>query len=162
MLFSGGGEDWPGNRSPTERSQIMDSPTAAATASATRASATGEQAWLTAVLRPAGSLDQAAVARLRAAVGHLAAASDMVLVDLTAADVRAARALALALREPATAFERAGRCLLLVGASPALRAELDRAAVPVATLAGDVLPVQASGPVAAGHPAGAAPAPAPA
>jgi hypothetical protein len=57
----------------------------------------------------------------------------MVVIDLTATDVAAPRAR----REPAgPALElaRAGR-LLLVGAPPGLVAELDRSAVPVATLA---------------------------
>ncbi len=46
-------------------------------------------AWLTTVLRPAGSLDPVAVRRLAAALGGLAGASDMVLLDLTAAVGRA-------------------------------------------------------------------------
>jgi hypothetical protein len=120
----------------------MDS-SLAVTAGASPAAPEGEQAWLTAVLRPAGSLDPAAVRRLGAALGHLAAASDMVIVDLGACEVRNPRALARALREPAVEFERAGGCLLLIGATPALSAELDRAAVPVVTLAGDSVPAQA-------------------
>jgi hypothetical protein len=127
----------------------MDSATATATARAGFAAPASEQAWLTAVLRPAGSLDQAAVRRLGAALGPLVAASDMVLLDLTAADIRNPRALARALSGPAAGFERAGRCLLVVGASPALTAELDRAAVAVATLAANALPAQ----LAAGVPA---------
>jgi hypothetical protein len=118
----------------------------AAPAAATRRAATarsaavaGEQAWLTTILRPAGSLDQAAVGRL-ATLGRLTAASDMIVVDLTAADVRDPRALATALREPAAEFERAGGCLLVIGVSPALAAELDRAAVPALSLAGDAMP----------------------
>jgi len=58
----------------------------------------------------------------------------MVVIDLTAADVRSPRDLARNLRAPARRFDRAGRCLLLVGASPGLTAELDRSAVPVVTL----------------------------
>lgn len=105
-----------------------------------------EQEWLTVILRPAGSLDHAAVRRLGAALGHLAAGSDMVIVDLTAAVVHGPRELALALREPAREFERASRCLLVLGASAALTAELDRAAVPVATLAADAQPAPAPTP----------------
>jgi len=45
------------------------------------------------------------------------------------------RALARNLRTPARSFEQAGRCLLLVGASAELAAELDHAHVPVITLA---------------------------
>jgi len=105
------------------------------------AEAAGEQTWLTTILRPAGSLDYTALQRLGLALGQLAAASDMAMLDLTATDVGDPRAFARALRDPAAAFERAGRCLLVIGASARLTAELDRAAVPVATLAEDALPV---------------------
>jgi len=118
-----------------------------ATASAPLPAPAGEQEWLTIILRPAGSLDHAAVRRLGAALGHLAAGSDMVIVDLTAAVVHSPRELALALREPARDFERASRCLLVLGASTALTAELDRAAVPVATLAADALSTPLSPPL---------------
>lgn len=123
-----------------------------ATASAPLAATAGEQEWLTIILRPAGSLDHAAVRRLGAALGHLAAGSDMVIVDLTAAVVYSPHELALALREPAREFERAGRCLLVLGASPALSAELERAAVPVATLAADAQPKQTPAPLPAPRP----------
>jgi hypothetical protein len=96
-----------------------------------------EQAWLTATLRPAGTLDPAALRRLGVALGGLAAVSNMAILDLTAADVRNPRALAQALRGPAAAFEKAGRCLLVMGASPALTAELDHVAV---TLVADTPP----------------------
>lgn len=89
--------------------------------------------WLTTVLRPAGSLDRAARRRLSAALGHLAASCDMVIIDLTATQVAAPRALARNLRAPALKLQRAGLCLLLVGAPPDLLAELDRTAVPVIT-----------------------------
>jgi hypothetical protein len=105
------------------------------------AGAAGEQAWLTTILRPAGSLDYAALQRLGAALGQLAAASDMAMLDLTATDVSDPRAFARALRDPAAAFERAGRCLLVIGASARLTAEMNRAAVPVATLAENARPV---------------------
>jgi hypothetical protein len=120
-----------------------------ATASAPLPGTAGEQEWLTIILRPAGSLDHAAVRRLGTALGHLAAGSDMVIVDLTAAVVHSPRELALALREPARDFERASRCLLVLGASATLTAELDRAAVPVATLAADTLPAPLPAPLAA-------------
>jgi hypothetical protein len=100
--------------------------------------------WLTTILRPAGSLDRLALHRLSESLGHLAACSNMVIIDLTAADVVNPRTFARELRPPALAFEQAGRCLLLVGASPKLTAELDRAAVPVVTLAADALPPQAA------------------
>lgn len=91
--------------------------------------------WLTTVLRPAGSLDRAARRRLSKALDHLAASCDMVIIDLTATQVSAPRALARNLRAPALKLQRAGLCLLLVGAPPGLLAELDRTAVPVITLA---------------------------
>ena len=62
------------------------------------------------------SLDRAAAARLAAALDALAASSDLVLLDLGAAEVRHPRALAAALRGPAAAFAQAGRCLLVTGA----------------------------------------------
>jgi hypothetical protein len=67
-------------------------------------------------------------------LGHLATGADMVVIDLTAADVRSTQALARNLQAPARRFDRAGRCLLLVGASPDLTAELDRTSMPVVTL----------------------------
>jgi hypothetical protein len=95
-----------------------------------------EQAgWLTVILRPAGTLDHPAIGRLTEALGHLAAGSDMVIVDLTAAEIASPRTLARHLRPPARTFDQAGRCLLLLGASHELTAELDRTAVPVITLA---------------------------
>ena len=93
--------------------------------------------WLTTVLRPAGTLDWLARRRLSQAVSHLASSCDMVVIDLTATNVAAPRALARNLRAPALELARAGRCLLLVGAPPCLVAELDRSAIMVATLAAD-------------------------
>jgi hypothetical protein len=95
--------------------------------------------WLTTVVRPAGPLDHAALARLSAALGVLEPSSDMVVVDLTAADVRDPGDLARHLLAPARRFDEAGRCLLLVGASPRVEHELRRGAVPVVTLAPDAL-----------------------
>ena len=68
----------------------------------------------------------------------------MVIVDLTAAVVASPRAFARDLRAPARRFEEAGQCLLLLGASPALTAELDRHAVPVITLAAAAPPPEAA------------------
>jgi hypothetical protein len=100
--------------------------------------------WLTAILRPAGSLDRAALRRLSDSLGHLASSSNMVIVDLTAAVVGKPGAFARDLLAPARTFEQAGRCLLLLGASPELTAALDRYQVPVVTLAADSLPPQAA------------------
>jgi hypothetical protein len=99
--------------------------------------------WLTAILRPAGALDGPAAGRLCESLGHLAACSDMVIVNLTAASVSCPRALARRLLAPARRFDQAGRCLLVIGASAELAEELERNAVPVVTLAADALPLQA-------------------
>jgi hypothetical protein len=99
--------------------------------------------WLTTVLRPAGTLDRPALNRLSQALDRLAASSDMVVVDLTATQVAAPRVLARSLRAPALELQQPGRCLLLVGVPPDLAAELDRAAVRVATLAAETLPLPA-------------------
>jgi len=99
----------------------------------------GQDGWFTTTVRPAGPLDHAALARLSETLGALEPSSDMVVVDLTAADVRDPRGLARHLLAPARRFDQAGRCMLLVGASPELTAELGRAAVPVVTLGSDVV-----------------------
>jgi hypothetical protein len=109
--------------------------------------------WLTTVLRPAGKLDRPARRRLAEALGHLAAGCDMVIVDLTATQVTAPRALARNLRAPALELDRAGRCLLLVGAAPSLVAELDRISIPVATLAAGSPPASSARPDPAPRPA---------
>ena len=57
----------------------------------------------------------------------------MVIVDLTATVVAKPGAFARDLLAPARLFERAGQCLLLLGASPELTAALDRYPVPVVT-----------------------------
>jgi hypothetical protein len=106
----------------------------------------GQDEWLTAILRPAGTLDEQALERLGAALTQLADDSDMAVLDLSATRYASARSVARELRRPAAEFERAGRCLLLVGASGELSAELDRAHVPVITLPADSLPVPGPGP----------------
>ena len=103
------------------------------------AGVSGPDRWFTTTVRPAGPLDQGALARLSEALGALEPSSDMVVVDLTAADVLDPRGLARHLLAPARRFDQAGRCLLLVGASPSVTAELHRAAVPVVTLTPDVV-----------------------
>jgi anti-anti-sigma regulatory factor len=103
------------------------------------AGASGQDGWFTTIVRPAGPLDHAALARLSETLGALEPSSDMVVVDLTAADVRDPRGLARHLLAPARRFDQAGRCMLLVGASPRLTAELHRTAVPVVTLDPDTV-----------------------
>jgi hypothetical protein len=125
---------------PSRRARLSVAPTVGEPAS----TAADEGRWLTAILRPAGTLDQAALRGLSESLGHLASSSNMVIVDLTAAVVASPRAFARDLRAPARTFEEAGQCLLLLGASPALTAELDRHAVPVITLAADPPPPEAA------------------
>ena len=120
-------------------------PTAVApTVGALASTAADEGRWLTAILRPAGTLDKTALRGLSESLGHLASSSNMVIVDLTAAVVSSPRTFARDLLAPARTFEEAGQCLLLLGASPALTAELDRHAVPVITLAADAPPPEAA------------------
>jgi hypothetical protein len=125
---------------PSRRARLAVAPTVGAAVGATASAAADQGRWLTAILRPAGTLDKAALRGLSESLGHLAATSNMVIVDLTAAVVASPRTFARDLRAPARTFEEAGQCLLLLGASPALTAELDRLAVPVITLAADTPP----------------------
>ncbi len=92
-------------------------------------------AWLTAVLRPAGNLDPPQVERLAGALEALAASSDMVILDLGAANVPEPYRLAAALRAPARQLARPGRCLLLVSVPPEVLHALARTGVQAATLA---------------------------
>jgi len=124
----------------SRRPRLAAAPTAGAMASA----AADQGRWLTAILRPAGTLDRAALRGLSESLGHLASSSNMVIVDLTAAVVANPRSFARDLLAPARTFEDGGQCLLLLGASLALAAELDRLAVPVITLAADTPPLEAA------------------
>jgi hypothetical protein len=127
------------------RARLAAAPTVGAAASGAAASGAADQGrWLTAILRPAGSMDRAALRGLSESLGHLTSSSNMIIVDLTAAVVCEPGAFARDLLAPARAFERAGQCLLLLGASPELSAALDRYAVPVVTLAADSIPPQAA------------------
>src|SRR5580693_1751199 len=73
-------------------------PTAAPTVAATASMAADQGRWLTVILRPAGTLDKAALRGLSESLGHLAASSNMVIVDLTAAVVASPRTFARDLR----------------------------------------------------------------
>ena len=92
--------------------------------------------WLTAVLRPAGTLDDTAFGRLLA---ELSATADMVVVDLDAVRIPSLAAFLDALRPAAARLARPGRCLLLVNAPGALDHALLVAGVPAATLAADTM-----------------------
>lgn len=58
----------------------------------------GRDGWLTTTVRPAGAVDDAALARMSEALGVLEPGSDIVVIDLTAADVLDPRKLARHLR----------------------------------------------------------------
>jgi hypothetical protein len=134
-----------GDLAEAQRARRTQARLAAAPAVGAVASEAADQGrWLTAILRPAGSMDRAALRGLSESLGHLASSSNMIIVDLTAADVRKPGAFARDLLAPARLFERGGQCLLLLGASPELTAALDRHGVPVVTLAADSLPPQAA------------------
>jgi hypothetical protein len=124
-----------GNAAGSRRQQTIDTPAGTAERRT--------HGWLTTVLRPAGTLDQPALRRLRRALEWLAVGSDMIVIDLTATHVSAPRALARSLRTPARQLQQPGRCLLLIGVPAELARELDRAAVQVATLAAEALPTLA-------------------
>ena len=93
----------------SRRARLAAAPTVGAPAS----TAADQGRWLTAILRPAGTLDKAALRGLSESLGHLAASSNMVIVDLTAAVVGSPRTFARDLQAPARTFEEAGQCLLL-------------------------------------------------
>lgn len=90
--------------------------------------------WLTAILRPVGELVGRALERFAASLSALAENTNLVVVDLAAAVVPAPEALAEALRRPAGLLSAPDRCLLLVGADPALLRALDQAGGHIATL----------------------------
>jgi hypothetical protein len=104
--------------------------------------------WLTTVLRPAGLLDGPGLDHVALMLGILAACSDMVVIDLSAATILSPQGLIEAVAAPAAQLDRAGRCLLLRGVPSQVRAELDSAAVPVVTLADDAQPTVDSAPPA--------------
>jgi hypothetical protein len=94
-----------------------------------------EKVWLTAVLRPAGQLVGVAADRFVADLLALAQRANIVIVNLVAASVPTPDAFAEALRGPGELLSGPDRCLLLVGADPALLRELRRRGGEVATLA---------------------------
>ena len=126
------------------QARLAAAPAVGAAVGAAASEAADQGRWLTAILRPAGSLDQAALRGLSDSLGHLATSSNMVIIDLTAAVVGKPGAFARDLLAPARLFEQAGQCLLLLGASPELTAALDRYQVPVVTVAADSPPPSAA------------------
>ena len=111
------------------------------TAPADRTASAGSpsRGWLTAVLRPAGTLE--AAAGFGQLLAELSATADMVVVDLDAVRIPDLTAFVDALRPAAARLARPGRCLLLVNAPSTLQHALDVADLPAATLAaGAMLP----------------------
>jgi hypothetical protein len=96
--------------------------------------AAGPDHWLTAVLRPAGTLAGAAMDRFVDSLTALAGGASLVVVDLTAASIPEPDAFAEALRLPGGLLSEPDRCLLLVGADQALLSALDRCGGQIATL----------------------------
>jgi hypothetical protein len=90
--------------------------------------------WLTAVLRPAGTLSGPAMDRFVASLTAIAENASLVVVDLAATKTPDPQAFAEALRVPGSLLSGPDRCLLLVGADAALLAALDRCGGQIATL----------------------------
>jgi hypothetical protein len=99
--------------------------------------------WLTAVLRPAGTLDGAGAEELLRLLADLSATADLVVVDLAAARVREVRAFAGALRLPSARLARRGRCLLLANMPTALERVVRTGGMPAAVLPADAVPTLA-------------------
>jgi hypothetical protein len=86
----------------------------------------GDDLWLTAVLRPAGVLSATAIERLADEMTSVARTANIVVVNLVAATVTDVAALAAALKGPGSLLSAPDKCLLLVGADDELLAALDR------------------------------------
>lgn len=79
--------------------------------------------WLTATLRPAGSLGRDDAARLRGLLDVLSVNASMVVIDLASARVRSGRVVA-AFETAAAELECRGGCLVCLNADPDTRALL--------------------------------------
>lgn len=90
--------------------------------------------WLTAVLRPAGTLSGTAMDRFVTSLTAVASTASLVVVDLAAASVPDPEEFAEALRLPGSLLSGPDRCLLLAGADRELLAALDRCGGQIATL----------------------------
>ena len=105
--------------------------------------------WLTAVLRPAGTLDGASADAFGRLLSDLSATADMVVVDLDATSIPDSAAFVETLGPAAACLAGPGRCLLLANAPLALELAVSAAGVPAATLAVDAVigvPTAATGP----------------
>jgi hypothetical protein len=96
--------------------------------------------WLTAVLRPAGTLAAAFADAVAQTIDELSRTADMVVVDLEAAQIPDAEAFANRLRPPAARLASVGKCLLLLNLPQALVHAVQAADVPAVALPADVDP----------------------
>jgi hypothetical protein len=95
--------------------------------------------WLTAVLRPAGTLAGAFADAVAQSIDELATTADMVVVDLEAAHLPDAKAVADLFRPSAANLASVGTCLLL-NLPEALVHAVQRAGVPAVALPNDLDP----------------------
>jgi hypothetical protein len=96
--------------------------------------------WLTAVLRPAGTLAGAFADAVAQSINELATTADMVVVDLEAAHLPDAKAVADLFRPSAANLASVGKCLLLLNLPEALVHAVQRAGVPAVALPNDLDP----------------------
>jgi|RhiMethySRZTD1v2_1073278.scaffolds.fasta_scaffold1774398_1 hypothetical protein len=96
--------------------------------------------WLTAVLRPAGTLAGAFADAIAQSIDELSTTADMVVVDLEAAQIPDAEAVVDLIRPSAARLASVGKCLLLLHLPEALVDAVQVAGVPAAALPSDVDP----------------------
>ena len=101
--------------------------------------------WLTAVLRPAGTLDGASADAFGRLLSELSATADMVVFDLDATRLPDLATFVETLWPAAACLAGPGKCLLLANAPIALEIAVSEAGLPAATVAaGSVLPSSAT------------------
>lgn len=96
--------------------------------------------WLTAVLRPAGTLAGAFADALAQLIDELSTTADMVVVDLEAARLPDANAVVNLFGPSAAHLASVGKCLLLLNLPEALVHAVQIAGVPAVALPADVDP----------------------
>jgi hypothetical protein len=96
--------------------------------------------WITAEVRPAGSFGRQDVGRLEAVLGSLSASASLVVLDLSAAQLRSPSA-AEAIDSAAATLERHGGVLLCVHADDESRACLGACTHAVVVAADEPVPV---------------------
>jgi anti-anti-sigma regulatory factor len=121
----------------------MSYPTTTAPAESSATASSPSPAWLTAVLRPAGTLDGASAAAFGRLLDDLSATADMIVVDLDATRILDLAAFVGALWPAAARLAGPGKCLLLLNIPDALEHAVSVTGVPAATLAADAVPIPA-------------------